>query len=324
MTRYPSKSPNSIMGVASYLIIKNYNEKFSDNPNGLYYNKIMSLLNRETKKREIDIQLPHCWYRFGDEVIRFAMPNCVEWNHEDPPYTKIIWKGSAPDTLEDYDPSRELKELVSELTEKYAIPEGIDKKAVDEVYGYAPFDFQRLFRNCRENILTTKRSQVEFQDYGKTVIWPSLNEACESFPTDEFSIVGKKIPLFKATVKSILEKPQPNYDLLEELCEEFWYWFCYYLRLHPDAHENVLKETLDIWEEKLEWENDSYEKMLGDHIISLVDNYPDLKSQSILVSESEKRKKIIEHEKEILALFDDDFNEFDDFLKDVKHNYRAK
>jgi hypothetical protein len=65
----------------------------------------------------------------------------------------------------------------------------------------------------------------------------------------------------------VKDTSHPDYVLSKELLEEFWEWFCYFLRVHPSAHENVPRETIEFWRERLDWETERYARILGDHIV---------------------------------------------------------
>ena len=69
----------------SYLFLKKYREKTGTDSSGVLFNKYMTLLNRALLYKGVDMHLPHCWYRWGDEVVRYCLP-FIDWNHDDPKY----------------------------------------------------------------------------------------------------------------------------------------------------------------------------------------------------------------------------------------------
>ena len=117
---------------ASYEVINSYKEKKKRPPTGLYFNKIMSLLNQRLRKKEVELGLPHYWYRYGDQVHRYSMPSNLVWNHEEPTRTKVEWRDT--EILKDREwPYYLIEDIVKELTEKYADNE---YEAVRAVYKY--------------------------------------------------------------------------------------------------------------------------------------------------------------------------------------------
>jgi len=104
-----------------------------------------------------------------------------------------------------------------------------------------------------------------------------------------------------------------------KFCIEFWEWFCYYLRLHDSAHENVSRETLLVWAEKIEPETTRYMRIFGDRLVNFSNMDDSIKSIPHLGSVIKERKQRIEEELKILASFDDDFNDLEKFLEHVRY-----
>lgn len=136
---------------ASYAFIERYSRTQSHPPSGVLYNKYMTLLNRELMdKLGVDIRLPHCWYRWGDEVVRHDMPY-LRWDHGDPRKTYVSYSGECP--------IQESKDEIVCFSEsfadsfiwRYSGDEGVDL-AIDEIYSEAPFAFQNDYRRLRENL----------------------------------------------------------------------------------------------------------------------------------------------------------------------------
>jgi len=316
MWKYSQEKSNPNLVYSAFLVITNHIKKTGEEPSGLYFNKVMSLLHFKSKQKGTDIQLPHCWYRYGDEVVRYLMPTSIGWNHEEPPTTKVHWKGDVPYfNLED---GEYLKSEVELLTDQYVGKEGI-KKAVDEVYAHAPFQFQRDFKDCRDEFFSINHRQIDIEYYGETVLLPLIERACASFPTEEFPEVTPHILAFKEAMKYVLSSSRPNYQMGHKFCIEFWEWFCYYLRLHDSAHENVSRETLLVWAEKIEPETTRYMRIFGDRLVNFSNMDDSIKSIPHLGSVIKERKQRIEEELKILASFDDDFNDLEKFLEHVRY-----
>lgn len=310
----------SIISIASYSVISKYEERTGLQPTGLYFNKMMSLLHNEMKARGKDLGLPHCWYRWGDEVVRYLMPNSIRWNHEEPQFTKVTWDGRMPSGMGNDPSSRLVLSIVQMLTEKYGSDDGVERYVAD-VYKYAPFEFQRSFRLCRETFRSKIQSGIDLPKYGRDFLWPMLEKAMGDFPSLEFPSIADKIEPFREVMRILLCEDGVDYRYANEVSEEFWTWFCYYLRLHQSCHENVPSETLSYWNERLPFEDERYKRQLGDHVVMLEKKgyalSPILKSISAYRKEETKREDV---------LFDslgEDLEGMDEFLGVVRSSYRS-
>jgi len=306
------------VGMASYLVITEHQKRTGSPPSGLYFNKMLSLLHLELKEQGTDIHLPHCWYRHGDEVVRFQMPYDIRWNHEEEAKTTVSWSGDMPRSLGDDSFSVELKNAVVGLLDRYLVPGGLEN-AVEEVYRRAPFEFQRKFRIYRKRLWV---SRLREESASAEAHLFSLREACDAFPAAEFPEVNAHVPSFLAAMNEIYTSPAPDYALAEEMSAEFWNWFCYFLRLHPDCHENTLRDTTEHWESGLEWHAGEYGDMFADHVVQLSEENVRLSQHPVLGPIIAGRKKDSDDFRALLDSSKDDFKGFDDYLKKVKGGFK--
>ena len=92
MVRF-DKNANELLKVACSRIITGYESRAGHSPSSLYFNKVITLLHREIGKDGLSLNLPHCWYRWGDEVARVLMPHNVRWEYDSGyPKTKIDYE----------------------------------------------------------------------------------------------------------------------------------------------------------------------------------------------------------------------------------------
>ena len=238
--------------VASFLFLKKHKEKTGNNSTGVMFNKYMTLLNRELLSKGIDIKLPHCWYRWGDEVVRYSMPY-IDWNHEDIGTTSVKYSDKRPK----YNPRDQViciaDKFADDFLGRYSGPRG-QEEAIDEVYSDAPFKFQNDFRQLRE-ALKISRKNNPLRNYHK-YIQGLFSNATESFPP-EFGYLSQHFERFRSAFSLALSKNAKPEDLFE-ISETFWFFFCYHLRLNNKCHENVPQSTLDVWREVLPAEEDKY------------------------------------------------------------------
>lgn len=245
---------------ASYAYISRYEETESSKPTGVLFNKFMTLLNVHLKDTlGENIKLPHCWYRWGDEVVRYNMPYVV-WNQDDPRKTTVSFSGAVPDMRRDRVTST-IDDYVGKFIRRYSGPEGAEM-AIDEVYSNAPFEFQNGYRLLRENLKISKNS---FNYTGRIDLVRGLYEdAMRTYPAKSFpKLEPQRIQFEKVFSKALDECLSP--DRLEQISETFWFFFCYHLRLHSRCHENVPKETLTVWKSALPDALDEYEEKMQNY-----------------------------------------------------------
>ena len=257
--------------IASYIFIRDHFDICGRAPSGVLYNKYMTLLNRKLASQGHNMGLPHCWYRWGDEVVRYGM-SYIGWNHDDPRFTEVSYCGAIPGELADGDPIVSFSEDFSkEFIGKYKGPEGAEM-AIDEVYSDAPYTFQNDYRRLREALRISLRS-VGFSNF-KDYILSIFDSAMASFP-EEFGFLGKQKEEYEAVFRMAVECDSSREDLFE-LSECFWFFFCYHLRLDDRCHENVKRSTLDVWWDMVPLEDSRYHQNIRTYAFLLrSDSYSD-------------------------------------------------
>ncbi len=238
--------------VFSYIFLRRYKERTGNDSSGVLFNKFMTLLNRELLSRGVDMHLPHCWYRWGDEVVRYCFP-FIDWNHDDLSNTHVRYSDKRP-RMSTKDPNVKYASVFADdFISRYAKTYG-QEEAIDEVYSDAPFSFQNDFRKLREAVTISRRNIPinNYHDYIKGL----FETAVSSFPP-EFGFLRQRFQEFEATFRLALDgnaKPEELY----EISETFWFFFCYHLRLNSRCHENVPQSTLEVWREVLPAEEEKY------------------------------------------------------------------
>ena len=294
-----SPCPNELLHYTSYLVIDKYRKEQGKPPTGLYFNKIMSLAHRKLKEEGIDINLPHYWYRYGDQVHKYCMPNELIWDHENAVKTTVKWRTRKPYYVPDDIYTSAINRIVTELTKRYS-DDDKQKNLIRRVYNFAPYDFQRNILELREIIYGWENAlnwDIEsYKRISKSVILNTI----QNFPERVFPELKKEYKIFKTIVELILEEDDWDYKLFHKVCITFWFWFCYYLRLK--ANENIPKDSILYWESNLDYENQRYRRIIGDFIIELKDKRD--KIPEILEKEYLWRKKDIEETKKLIDDFE--------------------
>lgn len=75
-----SRSPDYIR-ISTFLFLDEYGKEVNK-VKGMTFNRFMTQLNYSLQsEKNTDIRLPHCWYRWGDEVVRDHLGSYTKWNH---------------------------------------------------------------------------------------------------------------------------------------------------------------------------------------------------------------------------------------------------
>jgi hypothetical protein len=220
---------------------------------------------------------------------------------------------------EDEDIIRRIREMVLQLVERYHEVEDIED-LVDEVYDYAPFEFQRKYRRVRNLFYDLVKGKIRIEDTVDNVLVPLIDEALGQFPREEFRDLLTYSTSFREAIAIVLKEDSLELRLANELSEEFWFLFCYFLRLHPRCHENITIKTIKIWESQLPERIERYERIFGD-ILEEIDESSSLSGSDLLTSLLNRRKQEEEEELRIIQSFDDDLEGLGDFLKECRENY---
>lgn len=242
----------------AHLFITKYKTSEGHPPSGLLFNKFMVLTNYRLLEQNIDMKLPHCWYRWGDEVVRYPMMSFTQWNAEDLNYTSVDWKGAEPVSYNSTVREQSIGESADRFIADYRGKEGVES-VIDEVYYHAPYPFQVKYKDYRtviNNALAGTMSNHEVMQIMQT----KFALAMDAFPT-EFAEIRREAENFRLIAETAMVQSISVKDL-RYMSEDFWFFFCYYLRLKQ--HWNVTDETLVHWKEPLMWEREKFQWELQD------------------------------------------------------------
>jgi hypothetical protein len=300
---------------ASYFLIKSYQSENRSVPSGLYFNKAMSFVNAEMKKRKEDIKLPHSWYRWGDEVVRYYMPRELTWTHEEAGYTKVNWEGTPPRI--NYSIKNDVEALIKEFLQRYPVnSDSWYEELLADHYDGAPFEFQRAFKSSRDILFDRTRPDKSERNYASSEILLGIyKKAFSTFPSDKlFHPVKKFIPTFLSLIAYPLSGSKEDLLVANEISEEFWYWFCYFLRVHPLAHENIDEDTVAYWKSQLEPETSRFFRNFDDYAKRLSEKFPEILKDDLLVAHVQEETKRLQEWEERMANFEEIIDGLDDFL----------
>ncbi|MHB8584864.1 MAG: hypothetical protein ACYDDF_03385 [Thermoplasmatota archaeon] len=290
-------------------------------PSGLYFNKVMSLLHRRLKAERIDLGLPHCWYRYGDEVVRQWMPSAVYWDHESPVSTRVFWIGDAPSSSGSEAARRKVIDAeVKQIGAEYRGQGGVER-AVNDVYSYAPFEFQRAFREWRRETTEVHNWQAGHGGPAGIVLAGKFRTTLAAFPKEEFPECADRSRAILSAVGSLLDARPSELQMAGELAEQFWQFFCYYLRLHPKGHENVASQTLDLWRAELDAQTLKFDTVFAGHLAQIAEVVPEIRTSSDLSFWLAETEPFAGNIDEMLARTDNAFVGLAEFSRESKKGY---
>ena len=305
------------LGVAysSYYIIKSYKRQNGSLPSGLYFNKALSYVNSEIKKIDESIRLPHCWYRWGDEVVRYYMPKEITWSHEEASFTKVDWNGGPP-ILWDDKFTVAIESIVKEFLNKYPVKNtGWYEELLADHYEGAPFEFQREYKSCRDLLFDRTRVNSHEGRYANEVLIAVFKTALSTFPKEKlFQPVREFIPTFLNLISYPLSGGREDLFTANDISEEFWYWFSYFLRVHPKAHENIEEETVTYWKSELEHETHRFYQNFDDHVARLSKRFPEIVNDDLLAPHLQEGVRRMQDWERSFKDFEDSIEGLDDFL----------
>ncbi len=288
--------------IASSIFLSKFEKQTGKPATGVLYNKYLSLFNTELQKtygRDI-LKLPHCWYRWGDEVVRYYLPY-LDWNHDDLTVTTVSLRENADGDCGYEDAiTNAAKAYADKFIAEYGGKEGAEK-AIDEVYQNAPFPFQNKYRMLRESLRISRKNTPMNNFYG--YIRSLFEQAMEEYPS-AFKELTKQKKEFEAVFNLAMES-NASQDELFEISERFWFFFCYHLRLNSKCHFNVQKTTIATWEEVIPLETGRFEKVMQNYAWKFSGGNIDEKTDRTIVQLIEDRKERIDNITRLLAELDD-------------------
>lgn len=245
------------------------------------------------------------------------MPKEITWSHEEASYTKVDWAGGPP-LLWDEKLARSIESIIQEFLNKYPIKNtGWYEELLADHYDGAPFEFQKSYKSCRDLLFDKTRPNGIEGDYASDVLIKVFKTALSTFPKDKlFQPVREFIPTFISLISYPLSGTREDLYTANDISEEFWYWFSYFLRAHPRAHENIGEETVSFWKSELEHETSRFYQNFNDHVTRLAKRFPKILNDELLGSHLlEGNRRMKEWEKS-MDDFDVMLEGLDDFLSD--------
>jgi len=249
------------------------------------------------------------------------MPRGLGWIHEDPPKTTVTWEGDTVEVPSDAPIYTRISRRLDLLVEGYAVPGKLDE-LVDYVYSYAPFPFQDAYRRVRNMFIDLQGTEIPVEAISYSVLAPVIVRALKVFPHADFQVLSDKARAFERIIMALLQAETKGLELARELSEAFWFTFCYFLRLHPKAHQNIPDATLDYWLGSLDVQVTHYENVVNGILIEASAEVPRFgheRAISDLVRRAEERR---DDDLAFIGTFDSELNDLGKFLTATKRLHR--
>ncbi|MDO9536893.1 MAG: hypothetical protein Q7J68_01060 [Thermoplasmata archaeon] len=275
-----------MLSFASYTIVKKFGNGDGE-VDGLWFNKVISLLNKELKDEYgKDMKLPHYWYFWGDMVSIRDMPTDLQLltDEADGMKSKFKWVSGRP-TGASGDDEKKIKSLVDSIYSRYPQTREGKQTILTDVYAYAPYEFQRLYKEFRTD--TFEIVDQPFQPLKRHFIKSDFAKAMKEFPYVDFPDMA--VP---ATTVRILGEALMSVDSegcsheAQTLMKEFWEALCKRLRIAENGHENISPIIYEKLLEESISELKKYEGNLQKKTISILEkcDLPNIRDDPALYS----------------------------------------
>ena len=182
----------------------------------IVHNGIIENYQELKDKLGTDMRLPHCWYRWGDEVVRYNMPY-LTWNHDDPHQTTVMFSGSTLIPVDQDEIIRYTGSYADVFIARYGGNGGVDL-AIEEVYSGAPFEFQNDYRALRENLKEVK-SNFPISNYVEFVRG-LYNKAMSGYPITSFQSTKVQVEQFRKVFEKAMDEGL-SVNRLQQISEAF-------------------------------------------------------------------------------------------------------
>ena len=271
---------------AAFLFVEKYEHTMKENVSGAVFNEFMILLNHYLiNEKNIDIRLPHAWYRRGDEIVRHYFQPYTKWDHEDLDLTAVSWDGDDPH-IDMNDPvAAEIRRYADKYVNRYSGADGPGTE-IDALYAKAPYRFQNEYKQFREGLEEVSAAGPYMRDRRRNRLISLFGNAMNAFP-DAFSCIEKERSDFESVFRAAAMSGA-YVDDLRDMADRFWYFFCYHLRIDKKCHANISGKTLEMWRSSIPWEREMYVRSLQDAAYSLRSEGKEKRIDPIL-AEREKR-----------------------------------
>lgn len=247
-----SEEEEEILAYACYKILSKYGDGPTYKLDSLRFNKMIAMLDHELQDEvKLILKTPICWYYYGEEVVPTEMPSCVRFEPRqasDDDISSFWWVGERP--RPDSRKKSKIDAKVDSLFSRF--PPTMDiYEVVAKDYDYAPFEFQRKYKEFRSDSLILSDVDPDGRLRSKILYGPGIRSAFSDFPFKEFPVLKVAAAQVEILTAAIFKKlPMENKKGIK-IARSFWEMFCKLLRIYSDeghkGHRNVSNQKLEFW-----------------------------------------------------------------------------
>ena len=219
-----------------------------------YFYKSLFLLQDNLKKKDIDIQLPYCWYLHGPLIEPVSFKEKTGTNLE-----KYITNNSTVPIINVYEENVTDKEkniILKEIRlilKKYKTGpiwnEDYGDPLVGESYHRAPYQYQVTFKREYLPSFNNLEREPDLYQYAFNNISQNfikiLDRLIIQFPEKDMSEILDEYLFWDEITRLKIDNAEPFYDI-KECSNIYWGFFCKLLRIIQN--ENILSSVVEKWE----------------------------------------------------------------------------
>jgi len=214
-----------------------------------FYKLLVELYHR-LKGKNIDIQLPYFWYRYGTmlESRSFMAQTGTDLLYYAPykAHTRnieIVSDYSIPVNEKEII-YNEVKKLLGEYSQNDYLNIHIPSRLLNDNYKRAPLIFGKTFnRDFFEYIKELGINRLAFSRDEYAIIEEYLDTLMKQYPRREIPELFNEYLKWDDTIRMVFELSDGCYY---KMIEDFWFTYCLILR--TKYYENVLPEVITKWE----------------------------------------------------------------------------
>lgn len=261
---------SDIVAYAAHQIIKKFANPSNGEVDGLWFNKIITILNYRLKlENGKDIKLPHYWYFWGNKVELGHMPSELRRTSPDEDGKKSGFKWVGPNPEEPPLSDRKLvRHVIDSIYSRFPNTNEGRLSILNANYAYAPYEFQRAYAAFRTDMYEIV--DVQLAGLKREFLRADLEKAMKLFPYRDFPDLTVSAMVIKILGDALLSEEKDR--IAKEITKEFWETFCKRLRIIKGVgNENIPENIISYWKNDAIEHINAYEKKLKTDVESILE-----------------------------------------------------
>lgn len=192
----------------------------------------------------------------------------LEGEREEEKKSAFGWVGEPPER-----PPKKKKSKIDARIDSICsrFPPNADKwELVREVYGYAPYDFQRVYSSFRSDYSFKSLADMNGSLRAQTVYKQEFERSMKCFPTEDFPQLRVPAKKVEYVVDAVFGEHPTQSKIAIDMAVGFWEIFCKFLRTSEKGHENVTRVHVEYWRDHAKHELAEYKTDLHKRISAIL------------------------------------------------------